>query len=563
VHIQSLNHIRPIFQTGSDDVVFNLTENVTISEEVASFSNYIQAKTVTVSGSYNLTLDVYYVVSSSGGTSFYSGGYYYIGTMDIGSGSSVTIGSALAATSVANINVISGSGTLNLQYTATLNSYDIGSSVVIHVDDTANVLNVPSPVTNKITNFNENTVLKFISAPTGGSVEWTENSDGSYTLAENNDGVITTLATDIVFATGVSPSDIVWDADDAQTTCFLTDSQISTPSGYRPIQHIAVNDDVIVYSNGMQKAVSVKWIGTGRVRVNGSLPDDRAGYPVRILENAISEGVPFKDMLVTAEHCLFFDGKFVPARMLVNGGSIFYDTTITSYDYYHIETETHSVIMADGMLTESYLDTGNRRSFTQLGNVVSISGRRNLTWDDAAAPLTVCREFVEPLFRQIEARAVEGARLRRTKPGSLTCEHGLHLITDSGVTLHPLREINEQVMFMIPAGVESVRVVSNSSRPSDVIGPFVDDRRTLGVLVGGITLSEGKKTTALTSYLEDVDLAGWSSVENSTTRWTGGNALLPLGSRPADGLALMTIQIHAAGPYLLRESPLDTNALQA
>ncbi|WP_035367102.1 Hint domain-containing protein, partial [Acetobacter pasteurianus] len=72
-------------------------------------------------------------------------------------------------------------------------------------------------------------------------------------------------------------------------------------------------------------------------------------------------------MLITAEHCLFFEGKFVPVRMLVNGVSIFYDKSITSYDYYHVETDQHSVITADGMLTESYLDTGNRRAFRQEG----------------------------------------------------------------------------------------------------------------------------------------------------------------------------------------------------
>ncbi|OAZ70812.1 hypothetical protein SRCM100623_02163 [Acetobacter pasteurianus] len=72
-----------------------------------------------------------------------------------------------------------------------------------------------------------------------------------------------------------------------------------------------------------------------------------------MLKDAIADGVPYKDMLITAEHCLFFEGKFVPVRMLVNGVSIFYDKSITSYDYYHVETDQHSVITADGMLTEA------------------------------------------------------------------------------------------------------------------------------------------------------------------------------------------------------------------
>ncbi|WP_367160790.1 Hint domain-containing protein [Kozakia baliensis] len=53
---------------------------------------------------------------------------------------------------------------------------------------------------------------------------------------------------------------------------------------------------------------------------------------------------------------MYFDGRFIPARMLVNGGSIAYDHSFSRYDYYHIETADHSVIFAESMPTESYLD---------------------------------------------------------------------------------------------------------------------------------------------------------------------------------------------------------------
>ena len=31
--------------------------------------------------------------------------------------------------------------------------------------------------------------------------------------------------------------------------------------------------------------------------------------------------------------------------------------------YYHVELSTHDVILAEGLATESYLDTGNRAAF--------------------------------------------------------------------------------------------------------------------------------------------------------------------------------------------------------
>lgn len=64
----------------------------------------------------------------------------------------------------------------------------------------------------------------------------------------------------------------------------------------------------------------------------------------------------------------------------------------------------------------------------------------------------------------------------------------MSLITNTSATLQQIRENNGWVVFMISADVKSVRIVSNASRPCDVVGPFVDDRRTLGVLVGDVKL---------------------------------------------------------------------------
>lgn len=346
-------------------------------------------------------------------------------------------------------------------------------------------------------------------------------------------------------------------------TCFLYDSMIETPNGRIPVQDIRPGDEVTVYVDGEFASRKIVWAGKSHAVIRQGFPDDEAGYPVCILKDAISDGVPYKDMLITAEHSLFFDGRFVPARMLVNGRSIFYDKSITSYDYYHIETEKHSVITADGMLTESYLDTGNRHTFHQDGNVVTFTPSRNLTWDDAAVPLGVSREFVEPLFRQAEARAISAGITQKDAAPELTEEANLHLVIDTGAVIHPTRKHNGRVMFMIPTGVKSVRIVSNASRPSDVIGSFVDDRRYFGVAVGEITMFEAGRSHSVTVHLTEKELAGWNTLEWEDTRWTSGNALLPLGVRQPNSIALIAIQIKKAGPYLLDDAVTRKTALQA
>ncbi|GBQ24880.1 outer membrane protein [Gluconacetobacter sacchari DSM 12717] len=334
--------------------------------------------------------------------------------------------------------------------------------------------------------------------------------------------------------------------------CFLAGTMIRTAAGDVAVEDVRIGDMVVAFDwHGSAEIMrEVTWQGSQRVVVRPHLADDEAGWPVRVLEDAIADGVPCKDMLITAEHCLFFDGKFVPVRMLVNGRSIFYDKSITVYDYYHIETARHSVITADGMHTESYLDTGNRRVFRQDGKIVSFMPSRALSWDDAGAPLDVSRDFVEPLFRQIDARAEQaGIRSREPSP-ALTDEMDLHLDAGGGVTIWPARKAGDHVAFLIPAGVDSVRIVSRASRPSDVIGPFVDDRRSCGVAVGEITMFEGNRMAALAIHLAEKELEGWNVLEWEDTRWTSGRALLPLGERTPGSPALLTIQIKAGGPYL-------------
>ncbi|WP_215763280.1 Hint domain-containing protein [Acetobacter sp. P1H12_c] len=479
-------------------------------------------------------------------------------TYNIQNGGTLNLGNVqsadLSALSGASINFKKGGGTLLLTPSSGVNI--LSFSGINGFNNAGSTIEIPGA--GKVTNATYNGSTTTITTDNG----YTINISGNYT--KNNNSLYQKTDGSNLYISA-SPTDTIngHQYNDATIVCFLPGSLITTPSGTRAIEDLSVDDEIIAYIDGTTAPRRVTWAGQAHCTVRPGLPDDQAGYPVRILKDAIADGVPFKDMLITAEHCLFFDGKFVPARMLVNGRSIFFDKSITSYDYYHIETEDHSVIMADGMLTESYLDTGNRRSFSQKGNVLSIGGSRNLTWDDAAAPLGVSREFAEPLFRQAEARAITTGITQKDAAPELTEEANLHLITDTGASIRPAREHNGRVVFMIPTGVQSVRIASNASRPSDVIGPFVDDRRYFGVAVGEITMFEAGRNHAITAHLTDKNLDGWNTLEWEDTRWTSGHALLPLSDRHPNSVALLAIQIKKTGPYLLSDTISEKQALQA
>jgi hypothetical protein len=301
----------------------------------------------------------------------------------------------------------------------------------------------------------------------------------------------------------------------------------------------------------------VTWLGYRAVDLR-QFKDTENGYLVRIVKGAFGDDVPRRDLLVTQEHCIFVDGGLIPARMLVNGRSIFIDKSITNYTYYHVELAAHGILLAEGLATESYLDTGNRGNFAN-ADIVSLvpdfdAGHKN--WADAAAPLTVAAAVVEPVWRRLNARAKHLGMPRVTPAPALTDDPDLHLMTGDGAVIRPVRRNGETYVFMVPKSSTALRLVSRTARPSETVGPFIDDRRTLGVLVAEMTLHDGRRKINLAG----ADLPGWFGNGSDAPRWTNGNAELPVAldalRAPA---AILEIRIGQAGPYLLDQTMGETD----
>ncbi|GBR44529.1 Hint domain-containing protein [Neokomagataea thailandica] len=329
------------------------------------------------------------------------------------------------------------------------------------------------------------------------------------------------------------------------SVCYLPGTLIDTPKGAVAVESLSEGDEIYVFENGTRHTDTIRW--AGHKTINASTTEEHA---IRIKANALSEGVPFKDLLVTPEHCLFLNGRFVPARLLVNNRSIVIDEQ-KSFEIYHIETNKHSVIMADGALAESYLDTGNRHSFKTDNKVVVGGFDTPKTWEnDAASALEVRREFVEPLHKELTARAEAlGFSLEKNAP-ELTEDAALALITAEGKTLPLLRRTGQHAVFQVPAGIERVYLTSRTISPRDLIGPYVDDRRALGVMVSNITLFDGASTQKITSHLTQDDMNGWEHRDEESRRWTKGCAEIILNNRTVGANGVLSIEIVSGGPYL-------------
>ncbi|WP_086652482.1 Hint domain-containing protein [Acetobacter malorum] len=374
-------------------------------------------------------------------------------------------------------------------------------------------------------------------------------------------------------ATGAGPLTVSSDGTSLSieavgSVCFLSGTLLSTPTGEVAVEDVQVGDTLLTFENGKPVAQPVVWVGSRQAEVRAGLPLDEAGWPVRVRQNALADGVPGKDLLITPEHCLYLDGQFVPVRMLVNGETIAYDQTIRAYTYYHVETAQHAVIMADGALTESYLDTGNRRAFRQAGTVVRIPGLARCWAEDAAAPLMTARDAVEPLHQRLAQRAemLRGAEVEDTQSletATLTTESDLHLVTESGARINKVRTHNGRTIFIVPPHVKAVHLVSRASRPVDTIGPFVDDRRTLGVLVGRMMLQDSTSAPRNLEPAAGTPMAsGWHAAEaGQTARWTNGEAAVSLGERKPGTFGMLMVEVLAGGPYRLEQAAAQVRAV--
>lgn len=341
--------------------------------------------------------------------------------------------------------------------------------------------------------------------------------------------------------------------------CFLAGSMIRTPKGEKAVERLRKGEQICIYNDGKEEIREITGVIQRRARVNASQPEDMAGWSVLIAKDAFGPGVPNKDLSVTPEHCFFFEGRFVPARMLINGTSIRYDHSQVEYDYYHVKTEPHAVIWANNTLTESWLDTDLQDVYKPENaedTTLRLVDHEQLNWNEhAAAPLDVTQDFVKPLHERFAERAAE---LGLTKPEASsnedrTTDPAPYIRLENGETIRPQRHEAGRYLFSLPPHAQKITFGSRTFRPSESVGPHMDDRRELGVLVGQVSIWNGGHESIITRHLTDRNLKGWNVIEAGPHRWTNGEAELTLHDLPPAGTGqqILSIEVQAGGPYLL------------
>ena len=158
--------------------------------------------------------------------------------------------------------------------------------------------------------------------------------------------------------------------------CFMKGTQILCEKGYIPVENLKVGDQLaisgkIIKNNKLERShvsnlvfpyKQIQWIGSFTV----NKPNINS-YPICLKRGSIDKkaNMPSSDLYVSPEHSICVNNRMIPAKYLVNGQTIFQDTSLKnkSIEYYHIEMPYHCAIISNGISSESYIDSGNRGIF--------------------------------------------------------------------------------------------------------------------------------------------------------------------------------------------------------
>ena len=313
--------------------------------------------------------------------------------------------------------------------------------------------------------------------------------------------------------------------------CFVEGTGIHTVRGEVPVEELVEGDLVEVLHDGAATTRAVSWIGRREFNLK-TLRDPFLAQPIRIRRDAFAASVPARDVLVSPDHAVFVDGVLVPARLLVNGMTIVRERRMLRVNYFHIELDRHSIILAENLPTESYLDTGNRGFFQNGGSVVRMEPElfsdagSELREAHSCAPFVHEAAAVRPIWQGLAARAEQ---LGHRVPAPGIASGPLLRLCANGHEFRPVCIDGEVHSFMLPSGTEAVRLVSRAARPCEM-RPWTGDQRLLGISVSRIRVRDGNETLDLPLDGPAIGPGWWAAeqAERHMWRWTNGDAVLRL-----------------------------------
>lgn len=177
----------------------------------------------------------------------------------------------------------------------------------------------------------------------------------------------------------------------AASPCFLTGTRILTSDGPRRIETLTDNDFVQTADGRLTRVI---WVGYRRVDARIAPASWHA--VVEIDAGALGNGVPQGTLRLTADHALLVDGLLVQAGALVNDTTIRWanaDVLSQGYTVWHVETDAHDIILAEGAPAETYIDYVGRLAFDNATEFAAVQCDRPLKPEHMAPRITTARHL--------------------------------------------------------------------------------------------------------------------------------------------------------------------------
>jgi hypothetical protein len=141
--------------------------------------------------------------------------------------------------------------------------------------------------------------------------------------------------------------------------CYAAGTLIRTDRGEIAVEALAIGDHVVTVSN---EARPIRWLGK-RSYGGRFIMDRKDILPICFKAGALGDNVPHRDLWVSPHHAMYCEGVLIEAKDLVNGVSVVQAESVERVEYFHIELETHDVIIAEGAPSESFVDDDSRGMF--------------------------------------------------------------------------------------------------------------------------------------------------------------------------------------------------------